>query len=97
MNPRAKVFLKGLHARQCPPPYMVWPEARIQKRFPDELASVAPLAMRYARALGNACSFLPCRVSLPQATIAPGAHASIRRSFVQRSGRAMVVGHKVSC
>jgi len=46
-----------------PPPHVVWPEARIQIRFPDRLASVSPLAMRPAHAWGIACSFLPCRVS----------------------------------
>jgi len=43
------VFSKGLHAGQRPPPHVVWPEARVQKWLPDNLASVAPLAMRYAR------------------------------------------------
>jgi len=37
LNPRSKVFSKGLHARQRPPPHIVWPETRNQKRFPNSL------------------------------------------------------------
>ena len=43
------MFSKGLHAGQHPLLNVVWPEVRVQKRLPDKLASVAPLAVRYAR------------------------------------------------
>jgi len=61
LNSKSSLFSKVLYARQRPPPHVVWPEARVQKRLPDKLASVAPLAMRSACAQGSACSFLPCR------------------------------------